>query len=108
MLERLGCTVSLAEDGEVALEHVTTNPPDMLLTDIEMPKLDGYGLASCIRELEQKNNLRHIPTIVLSAHTFAEHQEKAKLHGVDGYVPRPIMLKELKEGILSTLKHSST
>ena len=104
MLDRLGCDTTLTENGELAFTSFSEHRPDVLLTDIEMPKLDGYGLATKIREFELDHSGPQLPIIALSAHTFAEHQDKAMLYGIDGYVPKPITLTELKKGILEVIE----
>lgn len=103
MLDRLGCHVVIGEDGEQAWELYRNSSAQLILSDIEMPNLDGYGSAMRIREDEQQQGLPAIPIIALSAHTFAEHQQRALSSGFSAFIPKPVMLNELREGILAAL-----
>ena len=88
-----GYEVVTARNGDEALEQLLTNPPILVLTDILMPKLDGYALAQQIR---RNPNTRHIPIIFISA-TFItpEDKEFAMSLGAVRFLEKPIEASEL-------------
>jgi adenylate cyclase len=85
-LARLGYTVALAENGRVALDRIAAQPFDLVLLDIMMPELDGYGV---LRRLKSDDALRHIPVIVLSASDEAESAVRCIELGAEDYLPKP-------------------
>jgi len=84
-LERLVKKVYLAEDGEVAIEILKTSTPDVVITDIYMPKMDGLELAQHI-----KDTYPRIPIIILSAFSNINDLQKSIRIGVDYYLNKPI------------------
>ena len=85
-LARLGYTVALAENGRVALERIKAEPFDLVLLDIMMPELDGYGV---LRQLKSDDGLRHIPVIVLSASDEQESAVRCIELGAEDFLPKP-------------------
>jgi two-component system chemotaxis response regulator CheY len=86
--------VSVA-DGEAALRVLKEAPCDLLLTDLEMPNLDGLGLVAAVRELPMH---RFLPVLVLSSHQPAEYDPQLR-HGVTGWLVKPIAPENLRRWI---------
>lgn len=94
LLERLGHTVVLAEDGETALEYMAHHPPDMVLMDCEMPGLDGYDTTRR-RRAEEGDGLPRLPIVALTAHALPEAIARCVECGMDGHIAKPIVIEEL-------------
>ena len=77
--------VSVA-DGEAALDVLKESPCDLLLTDLEMPNLDGLGLVAAVRDLPMH---RFLPVLVLSSHQPGEYEPQHR-QGVTGWLVKPI------------------
>ncbi|PKO56239.1 MAG: hypothetical protein CVU25_10660, partial [Betaproteobacteria bacterium HGW-Betaproteobacteria-19] len=89
MLGRKGHTVTIAEDGQEALELAELSAFDVILMDIQMPRLDGYGAAAAIRHLPVPRGT--IPIIALTADALVEERERALQSGLfQDYLTKPI------------------
>ncbi|EAT14332.1 hybrid sensor histidine kinase/response regulator [Desulfuromonas acetoxidans] len=86
ILEANGVEVLLATNGHEALEVLEDEKVDMILTDLEMPVMHGYELLS---ELNRRENLRMIPTVVITSRSGGHHQEKAFKLGASDYLVKP-------------------
>jgi putative two-component system response regulator len=93
-LTALGYTVDEAANGKEALRKYQAEAFDLLLTDIEMPELDGYGLAAGIRRLEQDGRPRTL-ILAITASDFDLAEEGARAAGFDGYMLKPLDPKVL-------------
>ena len=93
-LTGLGHTVDTADDGREALRSYQAGQFDLVLTDIEMPEMDGYGLAAEIRRLEQDGRPR-TPILAITASDFDLDEGKARSAGLDGYMLKPLDPKVL-------------
>jgi len=91
-----GYKVIEAVDGEEALEKTKTENPDLILMDLFIPKIDGYEVT---RRLKSDRDLKHIPVIALTAHAMKGDMEVALAAGCDGYMPKPIDVRELPKQI---------
>jgi two-component system, cell cycle response regulator DivK len=87
ILRREGFTVQTAADGEEALEMLRTMHPDLILSDIQMPVVDGFELT---RRVKQDERLRDIPVVALTALALKYGEDKAREAGFDGYMTKPI------------------
>lgn len=96
-----GYQVIEAVDGEEVIEKARAENPDLILLDIYLPKMDGYEVA---RRLKGDRGLRHIPIIALTAHAMKGNREEALAAGCDGYIPKPIDVRELPKQIEYFLK----
>ena len=94
MLERLGHTVTLANDGKEALSAIKTASFDLIMMDVQMPEMDGFEATRRIREWEAGKI--HIPIIALTAHAMDSHREECLAAGMDSFLPKPILLESLK------------
>lgn len=96
-----GYQVIEAVDGEEAMEKTKAERPDLILMDLYIPKIDGYEVT---KRLKGDRDLRNIPIIALTAHAMKGDMEKALAAGCDGYIPKPINVRELPEQIEHFLK----
>ena len=92
VLQNRGYNVIEAFDGEDALNKAREERPALILMDISLPKLDGYEVTRRLKALEE---FRDIPIIALTAHAMKGDREKALAAGCQGYVPKPINIREL-------------
>jgi DNA-binding NarL/FixJ family response regulator len=91
-LELIGYSVVAASDGKMALNLVEKIWPHLVITDILMPNLDGYGL---IQQVRQNPALRLLPVIFLTARTGVDERIRGYQLGCDAYLPKPFELEEL-------------
>lgn len=92
LLSREGYQVVLAKDGVDALEQLQDYPPDVMLVDIEMPRMDGFDLT---RNVRNDDRYRHIPIIMITSRTAEKHRRHAADLGVDAYLGKPYQEDEL-------------
>ena len=95
------CDVQAVSDGEAALEVIRKCPPDLVLTDVMMPKLDGFGL---LKQLRSDERTKTIPVIMLSARAGEESQVEGLSAGADDYLNKPFSARELLARVNSHLK----
>lgn len=95
MLEKMGHTVTVAGDGRQALSILDSGNYDLILMDVQMPNLDGFEATRMIREKE-KSTGGHIPIFAMTAYAMKGDREKCLDAGMDGYVAKPIDVKELQ------------
>ena len=86
LLSREGYQVVLAKDGVDALEQLQSITPDVMLVDIEMPRMDGFDLTRNVRDDERT---RHIPIVMITSRTAAKHRNYALELGVNEYLGKP-------------------
>jgi signal transduction histidine kinase/DNA-binding NarL/FixJ family response regulator len=94
LLEPVGFTVIEASQGEEAWEKVLAHKPDLIITDLVMPILDGFGFINRLRQWEQ---FQKIPIIASSASVFAIDQHKSIDVGADAFLPKPVEAEVLLE-----------
>jgi CheY-like chemotaxis protein len=94
-LERLGCEVALAENGEQCLRAWEQSKFDVVLMDIQMPVMDGYTATRLIREKECVD--RHTPIVALTANAMTGQLERCLTAGMDGLLTKPIAIERLRE-----------
>ncbi|WP_065310522.1 ATP-binding protein [Janthinobacterium psychrotolerans] len=85
--------VTACADGEAAFELLLADPPDLLVSDVMMPKLDGFGLIARLRATE---SLRHLPVMLLSARAGEEAKVEGLRAGADDYLVKPFAASELQ------------
>ncbi|HRW48325.1 MAG TPA: PAS domain S-box protein [Caldilinea sp.] len=93
-LALLGLGADVAGDGREALQRWQSGDYALLLTDLHMPNLDGYELASAIRA--EENGARRMPIVALSANALKGEALRCAAAGIDDYLAKPAPLKELK------------
>ena len=91
-LTREGYQVILAKDGVDALEQLQTVTPDVMLVDIEMPRMDGFDLT---RNVRGDSRTRHIPIIMITSRTATKHRNYAMELGVNEYLGKPYQESDL-------------
>jgi CheY-like chemotaxis protein len=94
MLERLGHTVTLANDGKEALSAAKSASFDLIMMDVQMPEMGGLEATRRIREWEAGKT--RIPIIALTAHAMDSHREECLAAGMDSFLAKPILLEPLK------------
>ena len=94
VLQKRGHIVTVAPDGKRAVEVLERETFDLILMDIQMPEMNGYEATFVIREKEKFTG-GHIPIIALTAHAMRADQERCREAGMDGYISKPIQIKEL-------------
>ena len=105
VLEETGIVIERVEDGIQCVNRVAQMSPgtyDLILMDIQMPNMDGYQAAQCIRHLDDKMKAE-IPIIAMTANAFAEDRKKAFDAGMNGHIAKPIDIEKLGAVILSVL-----
>lgn len=105
VLEETGIVIERVEDGIQCVNRVVQMSPgtyDLILMDIQMPNMDGYQAAQCIRHLDDKMKAE-IPIIAMTANAFAEDRKKAFDAGMNGHIAKPIDIEKLGAVILSVL-----
>ncbi|MDB9538532.1 response regulator transcription factor [Anabaenopsis tanganyikae CS-531] len=102
-LELSGYSVVTANDGQEALRMVENYHPDLIVTDIIMPRINGYEL---VRRVRQQPTFRLLPVILLTARTKTQERILGYQSGCDLYLPKPFELEELAAAIRNLLERS--
>jgi DNA-binding NarL/FixJ family response regulator len=102
-LELAGYSVVVASNGEEALLRLDTYHPHLLVSDIKMPRMDGYTLVSRVR---QRPEFRLLPVIFLTERGSTEERIRGYQLGCDLYLPKPFEMEELKAVIRNLLERS--
>jgi chemosensory pili system protein ChpA (sensor histidine kinase/response regulator) len=100
LLERRGAKVFTARDGLDAITVLQEHPVDIILLDIEMPRMDGYQLATHVRN---DARLKHLPIIMITSRSGEKHRAKAIEIGVDDYLSKPYQESQLVAAIEALL-----
>ncbi|MCE7915057.1 MAG: hybrid sensor histidine kinase/response regulator [Nitrosomonas sp. PRO4] len=101
LLEREGCDVLIAKNGVEALEILQDTTPDVLLIDLEMPKMNGFELIKNVRATPRVAN---IPIIIISSRTADKHQQIAKSLGVNIFLGKPFKEEDLLNQLSKFIK----
>ncbi len=103
ILEKHDYRVLQAQTGKEGLALAKENQVDLILLDIQLPELDGYAIASMIREVEK---LKTIPMIAVTSYAMSGDREKALASGCTGYIEKPInpdtFMKEVQQFLNKT------
>lgn len=102
-LEKQGHHISLANNGEEGLQALTAESFDIVLMDIQMPRIDGLEATRILRERERGTS-EHMPVIAVTAHTAQVDRDRCFEAGMDAFLPKPIRSGELFELIDSVLE----
>ncbi|MBN2616453.1 MAG: response regulator [Bacteroidales bacterium] len=94
-LQKEGCSVDVANNGEECYEKYQRNFYDLILMDIQMPIMDGLEATRKIRTHEKENKNRHTYIVALTANALSEDREKAMESGMDGFIAKPFKPDEL-------------
>ena len=96
VLDNHSIEVMTAQDGIDAIEQLNDRVPDLMLLDIEMPRMDGYELLEHIRA---DARLRHVPIVMITSRAGQKHRKKARSAGANGYLTKPYQEVELVEQV---------
>jgi signal transduction histidine kinase/DNA-binding response OmpR family regulator len=102
LLEKMGYTVVVADNGRAALSILATQPFDVVLMDIQMPEMDGLTATRRIRESERSTPY-HLPIVAMTAHAMKGDRELCIEAGMDEYVSKPINSEALKRALAIVL-----
>jgi len=102
LLQKMGHTVTLANHGKEALEHLEKDSFDMVLMDVQMPEMDGFTATGAIRE-QEKTTGQHLTIIAMTARAMKGDRESCLAAGMDDYISKPVHRKELNEVIVRNL-----
>jgi chemosensory pili system protein ChpA (sensor histidine kinase/response regulator) len=94
-LQRNGYKVVLAKDGLDALEILQSVNPDIMLLDIEMPRMDGFDLTRNMRSITSTDKLRQLPIVMITSRIADKHKTLAMELGVNHYLGKPYNEEEL-------------
>src|SRR5690554_4128700 len=100
LLELSDYAVEMAPNGRIGITMAKSNPPDIIICDIMMPEVDGYGV---LEAMMTEENTRHIPFIFLSAKTEHKEIRKGMDMGADDYLTKPFEEQELLSAVESRL-----
>lgn len=105
LLEQMGLFVDRVPDGLSCLERIKKVPAgtyDMILMDVQMPRMDGYEATEAIRALEDKEKAK-IPIIAMTANAFEEDRQMAFAKGMNGHIAKPIHVETMEETLCQIL-----
>ena len=97
VVERLGLSVDLANDGFEAVDAVTDGTYDVVLMDCQMPGMDGLQATQAIRRMEKKNHRDRLPIIAVTANAMEGDRERCVDIGMDDYVAKPFKQEALRD-----------
>ena len=96
LLGKHGYIILEAVDGEEVIEMTKTEKPELLLRDIQLPKISGYDATAAIRS---NPDLKHIPIIAITSYALSGDDEKAYAAGCDDYLTKPFRPSKLLEKV---------
>ncbi len=102
MLQRANYECDFAENGQKAVEMWESGKYDLILMDVQMPRLNGFEATAAIRDKERTRG-DHIPIVAMTAHALKEDEERCLAAGMDAYVSKPIDFKACLQLIGETL-----
>jgi CheY-like chemotaxis protein len=100
-LARKGFQIITAVDGQEGVDLASLHKPDLILMDMSLPVLDGWGAT---RMLKQQDDTKHIPVIALTAHAMSGDEQKAYEAGCDDFDTKPVVLERLLDKINAALQ----
>jgi PAS domain S-box-containing protein len=95
LLQKLGCTVAIADNGEEALARAAQSRFDVVLMDCQMPVLDGFSATEQLRQRERDSGAARVPVIALTANAMKGDRERCLAAGMDDHVGKPIVRDDL-------------
>jgi CheY-like chemotaxis protein len=105
LLEKLGLQITMVNDGQEAVDSIISNKAAfaLVLMDLHMPVLDGYGATKQIRKWEFDNTNKRLPIIALTADAFEEDRQHCLAVGMDDFLTKPVDLDTLKSTLIKWL-----
>jgi CheY-like chemotaxis protein len=95
LLEKMGHTVMIAGNGQIALQLLADEDFDLVAMDMQMPIMDGLEATEKIRASEKKTG-RHVAIVAMTANAFEEDRERCRQAGMDGYIAKPVSSKSIE------------
>jgi CheY-like chemotaxis protein len=95
-LTRWGHTVLIARDGREGIAMARAERPDLIVMDLNLPKLDGW---EATRTLKSSDETKHIPILALTAHAMVGDREKAMAAGCDDFATKPVSFEDVRAKI---------
>ncbi|MEO1037317.1 MAG: response regulator [Pseudomonadota bacterium] len=101
MLEELGCSVTIANNGKEAIDHLLTRRCefDVVLMDCQMPEMDGFSATRAIRADEDASGRAPVPIVALTANALTGDRERCLDAGMDDYLSKPFTMPQLRDAI---------
>lgn len=105
LLQKLGLGHETAADGYLGLVAFTTRPFDLVISDCQMPFMDGYSMARAIRQHECDTGMRRVPIIALTANLQNDSPKRCRDAGMDAWLLKPLTLEQLHAVLVLSLIH---
>jgi PleD family two-component response regulator len=102
-LKSVSYDVLVAHDGEEALEQISHKTPDLVVLDVQMPKMDGYAVC---KQIKSDMYLRHIPVLMLTSQAGVQSKITGLEQGADDYLTKPFEMEELLARIRTLLRRA--
>ena len=96
MLETFGFDVTCAEDGHAGLEQFAGTPFPLVLTDIEMPRVDGFGVLSGVRQVERQSGRQRSIVVAVTAHATPHDRARFLNAGFDDFLAKPFRIDDIR------------
>lgn len=96
LLEKLGCDVMTANDGEAAASLWQWHPFDLVFMDCVMPRVDGFEATRRLRQWEIDKGRERVPVVALTASAMEEDEERCRVAGMDSFVAKPVNIEMLR------------
>ena len=107
MLRRSDYDLDFVENGQKAVEMWVGGEYDLILMDVQMPRLNGFEATAAIREQEREKG-GHIPIIAMTAHALKEDEERCLAAGMDAYISKPIDFQKTQQVIAEIIRQQSS
>ncbi len=106
MLETLGITPEIAENGQEGLDTYRADQPDLVFMDVSMPVMNGMDATHAIRDFELENGIVRCPIVALTANAMKGDREKCIESGMDDFLTKPVLIDDLSLVLNRWLDHS--
>lgn len=107
MLNKKGCFIHEASNGQIAVEQFKKVKPDLIFMDMQMPVMDGLEATRKIRNIEKNNNLEKTIIVALTANAMTTDKDNSKKAGMDNFLAKPVTFEKLNE-IIDQIPSSGT
>lgn len=108
MLEKLGCDVSVVQDGSEAVAATLDHSFDVVFMDCQMPVMDGYEATRAIRAREEATHAPRLPIVAMTANSMSDDRDACMQAGMDDYISKPVLLRALEEALVRSLNLKKT
>jgi CheY-like chemotaxis protein len=107
VLQKMGHTPVLAQNGKEALTLASAEKFDLLFMDVQMPEMDGLAATAAIRESEKKSGT-HLPIFAMTAHAMKGDRERCLEAGMDGYITKPVRFSDIEKTLAGLARTPAT